>query len=288
MDNKVQMEHTNNLEVKLVPFMGTELMAARDENGQIWAGVRWMCEGVGLNENQTRAERKKIKADKALSKGGSNLTLPTNGGLQEVLCLKLDFIPLWLAKISITPTMERETPELADRLEQYQLNAKDVLAEAFLPGYHRSQLPQTYSAALRALADEVEKREALEQRVAIQNQQIVEMTPKVSYYDIVLNCKDLVPTSVIAKDYGWSATRMNKFLHKAGVQYKQGNVWLLYQAHAEMGYTSTKTIVNEDKFGEKHAFPHTYWTQKGRLFIYSLLKGNGILPMIERGTEDVA
>lgn len=92
-----------------------------------------MCDGIGLNENQARAERKKIQADKALSKGGSNLTLPTNGGLQEVLCLKLDFVPLWLAKISITPTMERETPELADRLEQYQLHAKDVLAAAFLP-----------------------------------------------------------------------------------------------------------------------------------------------------------
>lgn len=40
-------------------------------------------------------------------KGGSNLTLPTKGGNQETLCLKLDFVPLWLAKISITPTAEQ-------------------------------------------------------------------------------------------------------------------------------------------------------------------------------------
>lgn len=123
----------NELQVKNVPFLGTELMAAQDASGQVWAGVRWLCNGVGLNENQARAERKKIQADTVLSKGGSNLTLPTRGGKQEVLCLKLDYVPLWLAKITITPTMEQETPELAERLEQYQLRAKDVLAAAFLP-----------------------------------------------------------------------------------------------------------------------------------------------------------
>lgn len=123
----------NELEIKRVPFMGTELMAARDADGQIWVGVRWMCAGIGLNENQSRAERKKIQADKALSKGGSNLTLPTKGGNQEVLCPKLDFVPLWLAKISITLTMEQDAPELAARLMEYQLKAKDVLAAAFMP-----------------------------------------------------------------------------------------------------------------------------------------------------------
>lgn len=123
----------NELEIKRVPFMGTELMAARDTDGQIWAGVRWMCDGLGLSEGQRKRQIANIQADKVLSKGGSNLVLPTRGGNQEVLCLKLDFVPLWLAKISITPTMEAETPELAANLEQYQLRAKDVLAAAFLP-----------------------------------------------------------------------------------------------------------------------------------------------------------
>ena len=123
----------DKLEIKRVPFMGTELMAARDNDGQIWAGVRWMCDGIGFSEGQRKRQIANIQEDTVLSKGGSNLILPTKGGTQRTLCLKLDYVPLWLAKIAITPKMERETPELAARLEQYQLKAKDVLAAAFLP-----------------------------------------------------------------------------------------------------------------------------------------------------------
>ena len=127
----------NNLEVKRVPFMGADLMAARDEDGTIWAGVRWMCDGMGLSRSQRNNQIEKIKADSTLSKGAGNFRLPTAGGEQSVLCLKLDFVPLWLAKINITPAMQAETPELAERLEAYQLKAKDVLAAAFLPKHAR-------------------------------------------------------------------------------------------------------------------------------------------------------
>ena len=123
----------NELEIKRVPFMGTELMAARDADGQIWAGVRWMCDGIGLTKSQGKSQVEKINDDKVLCKGVGNFRLPTSGGMQDAYCLKLDFVPLWLAKISITPTMEQETPELAEKLMEYQLKAKDVLAAAFMP-----------------------------------------------------------------------------------------------------------------------------------------------------------
>ena len=122
---------------------------------------------------------------------------------------------------------------------------------------------------------------ALTETVAIQNQQITEMKPKVSYYDVVLNCKDLVSISVIAKDYGWSAKRMNDYLHEKGVQYRQGRVWLLYQKYAERGYTNTKTHSYPGSDGDLHTSVHTYWTQAGRLFIYGLLKEDGIFPVME-------
>ena len=135
--------------------MGAELMAARDVDGQIWANVRRMCKGIGLSENQTRNERRKIQTDKALVEGGANLPLLTDGGNQEVLCLKLDYVPLWLAKITITSKMERESPELVQTLLQYQLRAKDILAAAFIKpinaGASGTQPLLTPEQGLRAL-----------------------------------------------------------------------------------------------------------------------------------------
>ncbi len=64
--------------------------------------------------------------------------------------------------------------------------------------------PDLGIAALNALKAEREKNKELEQSVAVQTQQISELTPKASYYDVVLNCKDLVSMSTISKDYGWS------------------------------------------------------------------------------------
>lgn len=142
--------------------------------------------------------------------------------------------------------------------------------------------PDLGIAALQALKDEREKRQALESTVAVQSQQLAELAPKASYYDIVLNCKDLLSISKIAKDYGKSAIWLNDKLAELKVQYKQGGVWLLYQRHADKGYTSTKTYTYPANDGTVHAKVLTMWTQKGRLFIYELLKNNGILPLIER------
>jgi anti-repressor protein len=118
--------------------------------------------------------------------------------------------------------------------------------------------------------------------VSVQAQQINELQPKASYYDVVLNCKDLLSIGKIAKDFGKSAVWLNKWLHEKGVQYKQGDIWLLYQKYAEMGYTSTKTQTFAGDDGETHSKVHTYWTQKGRLFIYSMLKADGVLPLVEQ------
>ena len=70
--------------------------------------------------------------------------------------------------------------------------------------------------------------------LALQSQQIDEMKTKVSYYDVVINCKELISMRAIAKDYGKSAQWINNFLHDLGVQFKQSDIWPLYQKYADM------------------------------------------------------
>ena len=120
------------LAVKDVQFNGSTLRAAQDAENIIWVGVRWVCEGLGLSEDRTKYERKKIQKDLVLVQGVKFYPLGSGNSDTDVLCLKLDFLPLWLAKISITPTMKRENPQLVENLIEYQLKAKDVLADAFL------------------------------------------------------------------------------------------------------------------------------------------------------------
>lgn len=165
--------------------------------------------------------------------------------------------------------------------------AYEILVDTYFSVHELSQrdsymIEDPVLRAQRWIEEQKEKQQLLT-TVAVQNQQIAELQPKASYYDVVLNCKDLISIGKIAKDYGWSAQKLNEYLHKHGVQYKQGKTWLLYQKYAGMGYTSTKTHTYHGDDGREHtAEPHTYWTQKGRLFIYDLLKSDGVFPLIER------
>ena len=142
--------------------------------------------------------------------------------------------------------------------------------------------PDLGIAALQALKAEREKRIALTAQVAMQSQQIAEMRPKVSYYDLVLSCPDALPITILAKDYGWTAQQMNKFLHKQGVQYKLQKTWLLYARYQDKGYTHSETYPYTDHNGTVHNSINTKWTQSGRLFIYELMKAAGNLPLVEQ------
>lgn len=239
-------------------------------NGEPYFVGRDVAEILGYSNSRKALADHVDEEDKGVTK------CDTLGGTQEMTVINESglYSLIFGSKLPTARRFKRwVTSEVLPTIRRHGVYAVDeVLAN-----------PDTLIEALLQLKAEREINQALKETVAVQNQQIVEMKPKASYYDVVLNCKDLVAISVIAKDYGWSANRMNQYLHQKGVQYKQGNkIWLLYQKYAEMGYTNTKTYSYPGNYGTMHTAVHTYWTQQGRLFIYELLKSDGILPTMEQ------
>lgn len=134
----------NDLIIKEVGFNGAVLMAAQEkESGKIHVGISWVCNGIGFTKGQKDRQIENIQQDIVLKRGCRKFAAGVFDPNNETLAIELKLLPLWLAKITITPTMQKEQPELTERLVEYQLKAADVLAEAFLPqaatGSHKAE-----------------------------------------------------------------------------------------------------------------------------------------------------
>lgn len=116
--------------------------------------------------------------------------------------------------------------------------------------------------------------------------QLEESNKKASYLDIILGTPDLLATTQIAADYGFSARAFNQLLKDVGIQHKVNGQWILYKAYMGKGFVGSKSFTFKDSKGHDRSKPSTYWTQKGRKLIYDVLKENGTLPLIER--DDIA
>ncbi|MDT2743975.1 phage antirepressor [Enterococcus asini] len=119
------------------------------------------------------------------------------------------------------------------------------------------------------------------EKVAVLEQQVAEYEPKIGYLDMILATTDTVATSQIAADYGLSAIALNRLLHDLGVQHKVGKQWLLYKKHMNQGYTKSETTLIPMADGTEKAVMNTKWTQKGRIFIYELLKKHDYFPQLD-------
>lgn len=221
-------------------------------------------------------------------------------GVQYV---KWERVSGYLADFGFSPEVGKNSFIPENVFYRLAMKAKNAVAEAFqakvadeiIPairkygGYLTEQTvdeilddPDTIIRLATRLKEARAREKELEQENATQKMLLAEASPKASYYDVVLQTPDLISISKIAKDYGKSPQWLNQYLYEHGVQYKQGGIWLLYQKYAEQGYTKSKTHVTVGSDGMPHSHVSTYWNQKGRLFIYDLLKQNGILPVIER------
>jgi prophage antirepressor-like protein len=230
-------------------------------DGVPWFVLRDACMILGLSSPHKVADR--LDEDE---KGRS--LIPTLGGVQEMAVINesgLYAVILRSDKPNAKSFRKWITSEVLPSIRKHRAYInEDVI--------RRMQEDIEFNAELlRNLTAERNKNNSLMNRVA-------QLAPKAHYHDIILQCTDAVQVSIIAKDYAMSAVAFNKLLYKLKVQYRIGDTWLLYQNHANKGYTVTRTY----HVSNKCVRIHTYWTQSGRRFLYEILKWHGILPEAER------
>ena len=124
------------LQVKEVRFNGEKITAIR-ESEKIYVSVKNICNNLGMNIKQYKAQKLKLRNDGLLKVGIKLYPLNTGYGIKETMLLKLDYLPIWLAKINPS----RFSDELKEKLMLYQLKAKDVLADEFL-GKRKKEQPR--------------------------------------------------------------------------------------------------------------------------------------------------
>ena len=108
------------------------------------------------------------------------------------------------------------------------------------------------------------------------------LKPKADYADdILLPRPGTVTITQIAEEYGMTARSLNNLLHTLGIQYKVNGQWVLYAKYVDKGYTKSCTKKTNPTYDTPKVIVYTRWTQKGRQFLYELLKNKGIYPIVD-------
>ena len=193
--------------------------------------------------------------------------VPTLGGPQEMQLLTEDglYEVLMQSRKPIAKQFKKEVKHILKNIRKHGGHLTDQTIEQALLN------PDTLIQLATKIKEEREARMIAEQRVA-------EYEPKIDYLDMILSSEDTVTTTQIAADYGMSARQLNEILHKLGIQRKVGKQWLLYKAHMNKGFTRSHTNEIPKIDGGVKVVMNTKWTQKGRLFIYNMLKDEGYIP----------
>lgn len=144
------------------------------------------------------------------------------------------------------------------------------------------QVPQSFAEALMLAAQQQKQIEEQTKQLEAKDKQIAVLEEQTEYTRSILNSPSTVLVTQIAQDYGFGAKMFNAILRTLKVQRKVGTQWILYAKYLKKGYVQSHTHEFTHKDGRKDVALTTKWTQKGRLFLYTLLKKNGYLPLIEQ------
>lgn len=254
---------TAELIVKEVDFNGDVLMAVQAQvDGKVYVGVNWVCDGIGLDKSGKDTQVKKVQSDIVLSQGcvkfGAGAFDPHN----NTVAIELDFLPLWLAKISITPAMQKSHPEVVNKLVNYQLLAQKVLAQAFIEK-SITTVPQNYKEAVQHLLTSIEENEKLK----LENDT---MKPKADFHDDVSKAENSDSIMSVAKNFGIGKSKFFQLLRSVGVLFVHDNYNMPKQLYQNAGYFEVSLEIDDESNTSKTVH-RTRVTGKGKVYLHKLV-----------------
>jgi hypothetical protein len=192
-----------------VPFRNATLYLA-DVDGTPFTPMKPIVEGMGLS---WQPQHEKLRQNKARW-GITEIVIPTDGGQQTAICLPLRKLPGWL----MTVNPKKVKPEIRETVEAYQSECDDALWSYWTKGRAENPrfVPQDFPTALRAYADEVERRQQVERELEASR-------PKVAFHDQVVTAETLIDFaqafSLLQRRTGQGFTRRTflDFLRRHGV-----------------------------------------------------------------------
>ena len=244
-----------------------------------------VCKILGLQASRVkdRLEKGVISSNPLLTSGGiQQLNFVNEDGLYDVIVdsrkPEAKAFRKWVTS-EVLPTIRKHGAYMTNDAIERALTEPDFLIQL------ATSIKEERSKRLAVEAVCEEQRKQISQlgsQVDDLQSEVSVMKDKVSYLDVILATKNSVLVTQIAQDYGESAILFNRRLNRMGIQYSRGKQWILYGPYKDCGYVTSETYVIKHKDGHEDVHMNTKWTQKGRRFLYDILKREGILPVIER------
>lgn len=226
----------------------------KEQNGQVVVSSRDVAEKFGKRHDKLTVEIERMYGDL--------IGYAQNGGH-----------PLFIENFYIHPQNKQEYKEYLMNRDGFSLLCMGFTGEKALQWKlkyikafnqmeeqlkeHQPKLPTTYKEALVQLLEEVEKNEQLEEERKV-------LLPKADYHDNVLNKKDLLTTTMIAKDLGITARALNNMLVNNKILFKQSNT---YYPYSKYQWLITENYADYKIYEDKNYKEVLKWTEKGRKWI---------------------
>ena len=195
-----------------VNVCGSNILATVTQDNKCYFSPNHVCQALGIAWSRQRV---KIMEDAVLSKGVTEMVMPSAGGAQKTTMLPIEFLSGWLF------TIKKVRPELQAKLNLFRTEAFLALDAWFRQGLRSNpvvqeqfEIPQSLSEALEFAAQQVRENMRLKKQNAL-------MAPKVALFDAYMNTDGTLTLTEAGKILGISAKVLGREMRRHGWLFKR-------------------------------------------------------------------